>query len=79
MFNIISSLLTMIQTLGTNLSNAFKCKSACCNKVYYNNSSKCAAFGNIYNKWTREFTPTVESPTHKKSQSAFFTPKNILE
>ena len=73
--SILTSIWSMIQNVGTNLSNAFKCKSYCCNKVVYNNSSKCNAFGDMYNKWTREVTPRVESPK-RRNNSQYFTPKN---
>jgi hypothetical protein len=71
---ILTSMWSMIQSFGSNLSNAFKCKSYCCNKVVINNSTRCNAFGDIYNRWTRELTPSVETPSRRegiKSKPSF--------
>ena len=62
---ILTSMWSMIQSFGFNLSNVFKCESYFCNKVVYNNPSRCNAFGDIYNRLTRELTPSVESPTRR--------------
>ena len=72
---ILTSIWSIMQTIGTNLSSALKCKSYCCNNVVINNSTRCNAFGDIYNRWSRELTPSVESPK-RKNKSKYFTPKN---
>jgi hypothetical protein len=67
MLEILSSILGAMQNLGAAISNIFKCRSQCCNKIIINNNrfSKCNSFGDIYNKWNKQPTPAVESPRKK--------------
>ena len=57
-----------LQNVGANITNMFKCRSQCCNKIsiIINKFSKCNSFGDIYNKWNKQTTPTVETPSRRE-------------
>ena len=53
----------LIQNIGSNNSNIFKCRSKCCNHITYYN---CRSKNEFYNSWTKTVTPKVESPIKKE-------------
>ena len=67
MLEILLTIFEAIKNVKANISNIFKCRSSCCNRIIIINSkfSKCNSFGDIYNRWNKETTPSVESPRKK--------------
>ena len=65
--NVVSSLRDMVG----GISQFFKCRSVCCNNIQIYKTNYCSVGAEIKNRWTREVTPSVESPTTKKSQTVF--------
>ena len=67
MLEILLTIFEAIKNVKANISNIFKCRSQCCNRIIIINSkfSKCNSFGDIYNRWNKEITPSVESPRKK--------------
>ena len=64
-FDFITVISNLIQNIGSNMSNSFKCKSKCCNHITYSN---CRSTNELYNTRTKTITPTVESPIKKEKQ-----------
>ena len=68
MLQILLTIFEAIKNVKANISNIFKCRSSCCNRIVFVNNnrfSKCNSFGDIYNRWNKETTPAVESPSSK--------------
>ena len=78
----IPTLLTIrdaLTKLGENMANYVKCRSDCCNSVNIYTPNPCFGKAEMFNKWIRATTPTVDSPVMKKKDSsndAFYTPRN---
>ena len=68
MLEILLTIFEAIKNVKANISNIFKCRSSCCNRIIIINKrcSKCNSFGDIYNRFQKQTTPAVESPSSKK-------------
>ena len=81
MFQILcTNVLSSVRDMVVGISQFFKCRSVCCNNTKIYKPNYCSVGAEIENRWIREVTPSVESPTTKKSQTFFFIQKinNIL-
>ena len=75
-YNLFTRLLTYVSDMMGGISQYLKCSSMCCTNINIDNPNSRCTQGEIFNRWVRATTPSVESPTLKKSQTVFFTPKN---
>ena len=74
--NLFTNVLSSLRDMVGGISQFFKCRSVCCNNIKIYKPNYCSVGAEIKNKWARNVTPSVESPTTKKSQTVFFSPKN---
>ena len=76
-YNLFANLISCIRDRWLDFATNLKCHSSCCNRVnIYNPKSSCVQTGEIWNKWARCTTPRTESPSFKRDETTFFTPKN---
>ena len=75
-YKLFTNMVSSISDMMGSVSQYLKCKSMCCNNINIYKPNYCSVGAEIKNRWTREVTPSVVSPTLKKSQTVFFTPKN---
>ena len=73
-YNIFDSILNGIRTFANDAANYLKCRSMCCNNINVYNPKSCCIQGEIFNKFTRTRTPSVEAPI-ARDKTAYFTPK----
>ena len=69
MLQILLTIFEAIKNVKANISNIFKCKTSCCNRIIIVNNKrflKCNSFGDIYNRWNKQITPAVESPSRRR-------------
>ena len=73
-YNLFANVLNGIRTFTNDAVNYLKCRSMCCNNINIYNPKSCCVQGEIWNKWVRASTPSVESPLNNSQK--FYTPKN---